>query len=51
VKEFLVEMDNYCDVQRPEVDNKVSIAVTFGKTMRFNGGDKLDLGWLQGIAC
>ena len=28
VKEFVLEMDNYYDVQRPEVDNKVSKAVT-----------------------
>ena len=31
VKEFLLEMDNYYDVQRPEEDDKVSIAVTFLK--------------------
>jgi hypothetical protein len=29
VKEFVLEMDNYHDVQRPERDNKVSKAVTF----------------------
>jgi hypothetical protein len=29
VKEFVLEMDNYYDVQRPERDNKVSKAVTF----------------------
>ena len=28
VKEFVLEMDNYHDVQRPEVDNKVFKAVT-----------------------
>jgi hypothetical protein len=28
-KEFVLEMDNYYDVQRPERDNKVSKAVTF----------------------
>jgi hypothetical protein len=28
VKEFVLKMDNYYDVQRPEVDNKVSKAVT-----------------------
>src|ERR1700738_1744885 len=31
VKEFLLEMDNYYDVQRPDEDDKVSIAVTFLK--------------------
>ena len=31
VKEFLLKMDNYYDVQRPEEDEKVSIAVTFLK--------------------
>jgi hypothetical protein len=29
VKEFVLEMDNYYDVQRPERDNKVSRVVTF----------------------
>jgi hypothetical protein len=29
VKEFVLEMDTYYDVQRPERDNKVSKAVTF----------------------
>ena len=29
VKEFVLEMDNYYDVQRLERDNKVSKAVTF----------------------
>jgi len=29
VKVFVLEMDNYYDVQRPERDNKVSKAVTF----------------------
>ena len=29
VKEFVLEMDKYYDVQRPERDNKVSKAVTF----------------------
>ena len=29
VKEFLLEMDNYYDVQKPEEGDKVSIAVTF----------------------
>jgi hypothetical protein len=29
VKEILLEIDNYYDVQRPEEDDKVSIAVTF----------------------
>ncbi len=29
VKEFVLEMDNYYDVQRPERDNKVFKAVTF----------------------
>ena len=31
VKEFLLEMDNYYDVQKPEEGDKVSIAVTFLK--------------------
>jgi hypothetical protein len=31
VKEFLLEIDNYYNVQRPEEDDKVSIAVTFLK--------------------
>ena len=31
VKEFLLEMDNYYVVQRPNEDDKVSIAVTFLK--------------------
>ncbi|MGH3053573.1 MAG: hypothetical protein ACRDL7_01175, partial [Gaiellaceae bacterium] len=31
VKEFLLEMDNYYDVQKPEEEDKVSIAVTFLK--------------------
>ena len=31
VKEFLLEMDNYYDVQKPEAGDKVSIAVTFLK--------------------
>jgi hypothetical protein len=29
VTKFVMEMDNYYDVQRPERDNKVSKAVTF----------------------
>jgi c-di-AMP phosphodiesterase-like protein len=29
VKKFVLEIDNYDDVQRPERDNKVSKAVTF----------------------
>jgi hypothetical protein len=29
VKEFVLEMDNYNNVQRPERDNKVSKVVTF----------------------
>ena len=29
VKEFVLERDNYYDVQRPERDNKFSKAVTF----------------------
>jgi hypothetical protein len=29
VKDFVLETDNYNDVQRPERDNKVSKAVTF----------------------
>jgi hypothetical protein len=28
-KKFVLEMDNYYDVQRPERDNKVSRVVTF----------------------
>jgi hypothetical protein len=35
VKEFLLEMDNYYDVQRPEEDDKDSIAVTFLKDHAF----------------
>ena len=31
VKEFLFEMDNYYDVQKPEEGDKVSIAITFLK--------------------
>jgi len=31
VKEFLLEMDNYYDVQKPDDEDKVSIAVTFLK--------------------
>ena len=31
VKEFLLEMDNYYDVQKPKEGDKVSIAVTFLK--------------------
>jgi hypothetical protein len=31
VKEFLLEMDNYYDVQKPDEEDKVSIAVTFLK--------------------
>ena len=31
MKEFLLEMDNYYDVQKPEEGDKVSIAVTFLK--------------------
>ena len=31
VKEFLLEMDNYYDVQKPDEDDKVPIAVTFLK--------------------
>jgi hypothetical protein len=31
VKEFLLEMDNYYDVQKPDEEDKVSIAVTFFK--------------------
>ena len=38
VKEFLLEMDNYYHIQRPKEDDKVSIVLTFLKTMRFNGG-------------
>ena len=29
VKEFVLEMEKYYDVQRPERDNKVSKAITF----------------------
>jgi hypothetical protein len=29
VRKFMLEMDNYYDVQRPKKDNKVSKAVTF----------------------
>jgi hypothetical protein len=29
VKEYVLEMDNYYDVQRPERNNKVSKVVTF----------------------
>jgi hypothetical protein len=29
VKNFVLEMDNYYDVQRPKRDNKVSKALTF----------------------
>ena len=31
VKEFLLEMDNYYDIQKPDDEDKVSIAVTFLK--------------------
>jgi hypothetical protein len=29
VMEFLLEMDNYYDVQKPDDEHKVSIAITF----------------------
>ena len=31
VKEFLLKMDNYYDIQKPNEDNKVSLAMTFLK--------------------
>jgi hypothetical protein len=52
-------MDNHYDIQRPEGDNKVIIAVTFLKnhvfelwTMRIKqSGYKLYLDWLQDVGC
>jgi hypothetical protein len=38
VKEFVLELDNYYDVQRPEKKNKVSKAVTFFMTIRLSDG-------------
>ena len=54
VKEFLLEMDNYYDVQKPEEGDKVSIAVTFvveHKTQAFPYGIKNDLKHHKSDSC